>query len=274
MDISNYFTTILNDLIFISAVYIFIIRPIEYFFNKRKIPFLRKKWLFDLSHSLFIFTLTFFVMFMAKTYVIPQNRYSWNYGLYKEVSNWPLALQILYGLFIYDLVLYWLHRLLHNIPYFWRFHYIHHFSSKIDYLISFRTNIFESIFTVPFASLASVYSGITFEAYMYSHLFVFLIGNLLHLNVRIRIPILEKLIITPYYHHMHHSTLTQGPKNMAFLFPIIDKVFGSYYLPKDPHWNQINYPEHEKYIKDTFLFRHFSPFTKVPSKLHEKPTLD
>lgn len=274
MNFFNYFSTILNDLIFISSVYFFIIRPIEYFYNKKEIPFFRNKWLFDLSHSLFIFTLTFFVMYFARNYMIPSSPENWNYHLYQNISHWPLLIQIIYGLFVYDLILYWFHRFLHGNSFLWRFHYIHHFSSKIDYLISFRTNIFESIFTVPFASLACVFSGINFEAYMYSHLTIFLIGNLLHLNIKFRFPIVEYLIITPYYHHMHHSTFTKDPKNFAFLFPVIDKFFGTFYLPKDTNWEKIIYPQHENFIKDTFFFRHFSPFFRTPTELNELPSKD
>jgi len=46
---------------------------------------------------------------------------------------------------------------------------------------------------------------------------------------------LEWLISTPAFHHWHHTK--DGPeyinKNYAAIFPWVDKLFGSFYLPKD-----------------------------------------
>jgi sterol desaturase/sphingolipid hydroxylase (fatty acid hydroxylase superfamily) len=39
---------------------------------------------------------------------------------------------------LFDLLSYWVHRLLHTVPYFWRFHAVHHSSRDLDWLATSR----------------------------------------------------------------------------------------------------------------------------------------
>ena len=65
-----------------------------------------------------------------------------------------------------------------------------------------------------------------------------LIGTILsffvHANISWRFGLLEQLVTTPAFHHWHHSN--DGPesidKNYAAIFPWMDKLFGTLYLPK------------------------------------------
>ena len=56
----------------------------------------------------------------------------------------------------------------------------------------------------------------------------------IHANVRWRFGWLEWLVSTPAFHHWHHTK--DGPeyinKNYAAIFPWMDKLFGTFYLPK------------------------------------------
>ena len=56
----------------------------------------------------------------------------------------------------------------------------------------------------------------------------------IHANVRWRFGWLEWLVSTPAFHHWHHTR--DGPeyinKNYAAIFPWVDKLFGTFYLPK------------------------------------------
>jgi sterol desaturase/sphingolipid hydroxylase (fatty acid hydroxylase superfamily) len=60
------------------------------------------------------------------------------------------------------------------------------------------------------------------------------LGYFVHANVRFRLGPLEWLIATPGFHHWHHTN--DGPelinRNYAATLPLIDKLFGTLYLPK------------------------------------------
>jgi len=44
----------------------------------------------------------------------------------------------------------------------------------------------------------------------------------------------ERWIVTPRFHHWHHSAQPEAlDKNFAVHLPWIDKLFGTYHLPKD-----------------------------------------
>ena len=50
-------------------------------------------------------------------------------------------------------------------------------------------------------------------------------------NVRWRLKWLDGILATPEYHHWHH---VKAPvQDVNFSLPIIDKLLGTYYMPKD-----------------------------------------
>ena len=56
----------------------------------------------------------------------------------------------------------------------------------------------------------------------------------IHANVRARMGPLEWLISSPAFHHWHHTREEHAGHNFSFVFPFIDWVFGTAWLPK--HW--------------------------------------
>jgi hypothetical protein len=64
-----------------------------------------------------------------------------------------------------------------------------------------------------------------------------LVGGLwayfVHANVGLRFGFLEKDLASPAFHHWHHSNeLPESiDKNYAAIFPFIDRLFGTFYLP-------------------------------------------
>jgi sterol desaturase/sphingolipid hydroxylase (fatty acid hydroxylase superfamily) len=56
----------------------------------------------------------------------------------------------------------------------------------------------------------------------------------IHANVAWRFGWLESLVSTPAFHHWHHTN--DGPeainKNYSAMLPVMDKCFGTFYLPK------------------------------------------
>ena len=56
----------------------------------------------------------------------------------------------------------------------------------------------------------------------------------IHANVRWRLGPLEWLISTPAFHHWHHTNDEHRNRNFAAIFPWLDRLFRTLYLPAHP----------------------------------------
>jgi sterol desaturase/sphingolipid hydroxylase (fatty acid hydroxylase superfamily) len=133
---------------------------------------------------------------------------------------------------------YWGHRLMHTVPFLWRFHAIHHSAEHIDFLVNSRTHpvdlvfgrlcAFAPIYTLGLAQLEST-GGALIPA------LVSLTGTawsfFIHTNVWWRFGPLEWVISTPRFHHWHHA-LEPANRNYASMLPILDRIFGTCHLPE------------------------------------------
>jgi sterol desaturase/sphingolipid hydroxylase (fatty acid hydroxylase superfamily) len=162
-------------------------------------------------------------------------------GLYSAVATWPLWLKLPVSLLVSDMGAYWAHRAFHAFPRLWRFHSIHHSPENLDWLVNTRAHPFEIVVT-RMSALAPVYLlGLAQASTRRLDpvvALVMIIGTIwtffIHANLRFRFGPLEWLISTPAFHHWHHTNDENRDHNFAAIFPVIDKVFGTAWLPK--HW--------------------------------------
>jgi sterol desaturase/sphingolipid hydroxylase (fatty acid hydroxylase superfamily) len=184
-------------------------------------------------------------------------------GLHAWVQALPLPLELFLALFAADFFQYWAHRFFHSYAYFWRFHSIHHSTKNMDWLAGSRTH-FIDIFVTRCAAFIPLYilgfSPLVFNIYI---LFMAIHAVLIHSNTRINFGFLKYIFATPQYHHWHHC---EDPKyygkNFSTVFTFIDRIFGTYYLPKDV------WPEgtgvHEGSYPKGYLKQMVHPFLKSP----------
>src|SRR3546814_3940260 len=77
-----------------------------------------------------------------------------------------------------------------------------------------------------------------------SDLFVYVWSSLLHANVGGNFNRLGHWIATPRFHHWHHGLEREAfDVNFAIHFPWIDKLFGTFHLPKDRWPENYGIPE-------------------------------
>ena len=184
-------------------------------------------------------------------------------GIHTWVQNLPFIIELFFAFFITDLCQYWAHRFFHSHVYLWRFHSIHHSTKNMDWLAGSRTH-FVDICVTRCAAFIPLYvfgfSPLVFNIYI---LFMAIHAVLIHANTRINFGFLKYIFATPQYHHWHHC---EDPKyygkNFATIFPFIDKLFGTYYLPGNV------WPEgtgvHEGNYPKGYLKQLVHPFTKSP----------
>lgn len=137
---------------------------------------------------------------------------------------------------------YWGHRLTHEVPFLWRFHAVHHSVEQMDWVASGRLHPLDAAFTQAFALLPLFLLGYEGEAFAGATVFLALLAIFQHANVRLRFPVLRWVINTPEWHHWHHA-LDPEARDKNFGLPIVDKVFGTAYLPKDKRATRFGIPD-------------------------------
>jgi len=160
-------------------------------------------------------------------------------GFYTAVAIWPLWLRLILMLIVNDIGAYWGHRALHASPFLWRFHAIHHSAEHLDWLVNTRAHPFDMVFT-RLSGLAPVYllglAQTTGPKIDSAVAFVTIFGTIwtffLHSNIRVRLGPLEWVISSPAFHHWHHTNDEHRDRNFSFVFPIIDRIFGTAWLPE------------------------------------------
>ncbi|MBA3829333.1 MAG: sterol desaturase family protein [Taibaiella sp.] len=144
----------------------------------------------------------------------------------------PVWAQIISGLLLADLFMYWWHRANHIFPAFWYFHRFHHRDTKLNVTSSVRFHAGELLLSyvikIPVFALLGI-SATTVALYGFILLPVI---TLHHSNIRIgTIPdkIIRIFFVSPRMHRIHHSVIRQETNsNYSSVLPYWDMLFGSY----------------------------------------------
>lgn len=252
------------SLLFLSLAFI----PVEIVFPaKAGQKIFRPKWIVDLCFflgqyffwgGLILWTLTHINTYLVQ--VIPST-------FRETVASQPWWLQVLEVVVLSDFLIYWGHRLQHNVGFLWRFHKVHHSAEHLDWLAAHREHPLDTIYTVGLINLPALVMGFPLDTIAGFIAFRGIWAIFIHSNTRIPIGILRKVIGAPELHHWHHH-LNRNAGNYANISPIMDIIFGTYTCP--PH-------EPETFgIEDTFpknyLGQLLYPFlpTSFTEKLNKK----
>jgi sterol desaturase/sphingolipid hydroxylase (fatty acid hydroxylase superfamily) len=141
-------------------------------------------------------------------------------------------------LFIHDCWFYWSHRIEHRVSLLWEFHKIHHSDELMntttwarDHFLQEGWRAFFSVFTLGlFIDLKMHEAG---KAALYSTMFLVGLSMFYHSAIRIALPWLDYIVVTPQVHRIHHSVRAEHQnRNFADVLPIFDLVFGTFERPK------------------------------------------
>ena len=183
-------------------------------------------------------------------------------GLLAAVGRLPWLVQFLLAVLVADLAEYFIHRAFHSVPFLWRFHAIHHSSKALDWLAGSRSHLVDDVVVRAFilVPMMFAFSHDIIVAYLF---FVTLHATWTHSNFRPSIKWLEPFLISPRFHHWHHTSQKEAiDRNFAIHFPWIDKLFGTHYYPRDK-WPHSYGLDNEK-IPAGFWGQAFYPF-RIPS---------
>lgn len=148
---------------------------------------------------------------------------------------WPLWGQVILAILVIEVLDYWRHRLDHQVNWLWPLHLVHHTPETMNAIKSARNHFSDIVFRHVLAYIPVLLLGAPAEAIVWHAAAVALLGIPGHANIAYRLPAwMDHWVMTPAYHRVYHSChLPWGNSNYTNLFPLIDKVFGSFSNPVD-----------------------------------------
>jgi len=258
----------------------------HYVFNKK--TWVGKSALVDYSFIFFNALVKVFVIapFLIIALYLAENLNDFltqQYGV--SELNWsPVTIVLVYTIVIIvvnDFASFFIHYLMHKIPFLWEFHKIHHSATTLNPFTQYRIHPVELIInnfrgliikggiTGLFMYLANGKVGLVtfFGVNIFNFLFLFWGANLRHSNVKLKyFNFLEYIFISPYQHQIHHSNNSKlYDTNMGSRLAVWDWLFGT--LVRSESVKTLRYglgKEDEKYR--TFSQNLFSPFINLFKK--------
>jgi len=190
----------------------------------------------------------------------------WQFGL-NYFYSLPLLIKSIMAFIMLDYGNYVWHILNHKIPFLWRFHLVHHTDLDMDITTAFRFHFGEMIGSVFFRGAVTILSGaspmlvlvyeIVFEAATQFH----------HSNWKLPLAferILNKLIVTPRMHGIHHSVVKQElDSNYSVIFSFWDRLHRTATLGNLNKEVILGVPSYNKPEELTVRFLLKLPFTKI-----------
>lgn len=218
----------------------------EYKFPLHPQKTLRKSWLIDIGYFYIgaivpVFLLLLF-MHLVDALISPLGPMPWQ----PWVTNLSVPSAFMASTLLSEVAYYWAHRMAHQVPFFWRFHSIHHSAPHVDWLVNTRAHpldlsfirafIFVCLYVIGFGRRDAASTDIAHSVFV---TWMTLWAYLVHTNIRLSLGWLEYVVSSPHFHHWHH--LKGDPalvdKNYAATMPWVDMLFGTFYLPKN-EWPQ------------------------------------
>jgi sterol desaturase/sphingolipid hydroxylase (fatty acid hydroxylase superfamily) len=207
---------------------------------------LRRQY-FSIVHRLvrnFVLSIPGFAIVRLAMLPIPISVAMWAQQNHIGLLNWlalPSWAVFIATFLLMDYAYWWWHYAMHMVPFFWRFHNVHHTDLDLDVSTAARFHFGEMILSIGFLSLAVVVFGVTpimlaiffiaFEAAVLFH----------HSNWRLPIKlerILNLIVVTPRMHGIHHSIVQRETNsNWGTIFCWWDKLHRT--LRRDIPQNEI-----------------------------------
>ena len=153
------------------------------------------------------------------------------FGILQQIALPEFSI-FLISLILLDLAIYIQHVIFHKIPFFWRFHRVHHADTGFDVTTGFRFHPGEILFSMIYKLALVFLLGPSAVAILVFEILLSSASLFTHANAHMprRLDsLLRWVIVTPDMHRIHHSR--QGDEaltNFGFNISLWDRVFGTY----------------------------------------------
>jgi sterol desaturase/sphingolipid hydroxylase (fatty acid hydroxylase superfamily) len=225
----------------------------------------RREWQTDLKH----FAVNHFLvgLILLTVNLVIHQVFGWlvRSDFQQAVQHIWFVPQLLLCILVADLAQYWTHRAYHEVPYFWRYHAVHHSAKTMDWLAGSRQHMLELTVTRVLVLAPLFVLGFS-EGVVNAYIIIVGFQAVFnHANVHLPWGPLKYLIVTPDFHHWHHASDDEAiDRNYAAHYAFLDYLFGT--AVKVP----ANKPFPEKYgvvgdyMPDGFVNQQMFPFRAKP----------
>lgn len=144
------------------------------------------------------------------------------------VADWPRPARVLLALLWGDFLFWLIHMIRHKVPFFWRFHAVHHSQKELNFFTEYRVHPVDDLIGVTLGFIPIL---------MVEHSFVILVGivwfrhwhsRLCHSNLKLNLGPLRYVLVTPQSHRVHHSCRHEHiDRNFGLTFSLWDHLFGT-----------------------------------------------
>ncbi len=152
-------------------------------------------------------------------------------GLFGTLQ-WPSWLEFGLALLLFDLAIYWQHRMLHVVPLLWRLHRVHHSDTRFDVSTGVRFHPLEIALSMLFKLGLVWVLGPPALAVLAFELLLSLGSLFTHSDFALPSALDRRtrwLLVTPSMHRIHHSTRREETdSNYGFHLAVWDRLFRSY----------------------------------------------
>ncbi|OWY22234.1 sterol desaturase family protein [Sphingobacteriales bacterium UPWRP_1] len=139
------------------------------------------------------------------------------------------ALQYFIGFIAIDFYAYWWHRLRHEYNILWNEHVIHHSSEEYNLPVALRQTISDTVNPATILLLPAAIFGIGFNVIVVLGIVMLFGGFWYHTQLIGKMGFLEKIIVTPSHHRVHHAiNPIYIDKNYGGILIVWDKLFGTF----------------------------------------------
>lgn len=143
-----------------------------------------------------------------------------------QTTNWPRWAEVALAIVLLDYTLWWWHWANHRVPFFWRFHLVHHIDRDLDTTTALRFHFGELALSIPVRAAQMILIGVDPQTLWLWQMILF--GSILFHHSNVRLPLrlersLVRLIVTPRMHGIHHSDrLEETNSNWSSLLSVWD----------------------------------------------------
>jgi sterol desaturase/sphingolipid hydroxylase (fatty acid hydroxylase superfamily) len=149
-------------------------------------------------------------------------------------NDWPLLAQLALALVLVEFVEYSFHRMMHEVPWMWRFHATHHSSPRLYWLNAARFHPIDLFLVGSVKLLPVALLGGALPVLALINVFSAVHGAYQHSNLPVRLGPLNWIFSMTELHRWHHSKIVkESNHNYGGNLIIWDVIFGTRWLPDD-----------------------------------------
>lgn len=139
------------------------------------------------------------------------------------------VLQYIIGFITLDFYVYWWHRWRHEYNILWNEHVVHHSSEEYNLPVALRQTISDIVNPATFLLLPAAIFGVSLDVIIVLGVVMLFGGFWYHTQLIDKMGFLEKIIVTPSHHRIHHAiNPIYIDKNYGGILIIWDRLFGTF----------------------------------------------